>query len=269
MGGKGSSPPPPDYSQLADASEESARIMADLGYEQLDEARRQYERTLPLIERVTESQIATMEETQQQGRDYYDYLSETYRPLEKELVSDAQEFDTQAEFERRAGQAAADYEKQATQARQSNERTMASMGVNPNSGKYQAIQAQSGLTNAANKAGAMNQARTQAESLGYARKMDAAGLGRNLANASSGAYGVATQAGNAAATNQQAPGQNLMAGMGSGASTIGQGRTQLQSGIGAALNGQANMYNAAQRQNSSGLSALGSGIGMAAGIAGF
>jgi len=263
MGGKGSSPPPPDYSQLANASKESAAIMADLGYQQLDEARRQYERTLPLIEQVTESQIATMDETQQQGRDYYDYLSETYRPLEKELVSDAQEFDTQAEFERRAGQAAADYEKQQTQARQSNERTMASMGVNPNSGKYQAIQAQTGLTNAANKAGAMNTARTQAENLGYARKMDAAGLGRNLAGASTGAYGVATNAGNSAASNTQQPGQNLMAGLGQGSSTIGSGRQMMQSGMGTALNGQANMYNQAEQRGSDSSAALGSAIGMA------
>ncbi|RRQ20402.1 hypothetical protein D5687_09485 [Guyparkeria sp. SCN-R1] len=263
MGGKGSSPPPPDYSQLADASEESARIMADLGYQQLDEARRQYERTLPLIERVTESQIATMDETQQQGRDYYDYQSETYRPLEKELVGDARNFSTQAEFERRAGQAAADYEKQQTQARQANARQMASMGVNPNSGKYQAIQAQSGLTNAANKAGAMNNARTQAENLGYARRMDAAGLGRNLAGASQGAYGVATSAGNSAASNTQQPGQNLMAGMGQGSATIGSGRDMMQTGLGTALSGQADMYNAAQKRGSDSSAALGSAIGMA------
>lgn len=267
MGGK-SSPPPPDYGPLKEASEESARIMAELGYSQLDMAREQYDKSLPLVERVVDAQVAAMDEAQQQGRDYYEYLSETYRPLEKEIVEDARNYNTQAEFERRAGQAAADFEKQASNQQAAMERDLASMGVNPNSGKYQALQTQAGLSNAAQKSQMMNQARTQAENIGYARRMDAAGLGRNLAGASQGAYGVALNAGNSATANQQQPGQNLMAGTAQGVGTIGSGRQMYQSGLGNVLSGQLDHYNSAQQANSNAAAGIGSALGMAAGMVG-
>ena len=63
----------PDYGPLAQASKEAAQIMSDLGYEQLDFARQQYDEMSPLLKSITQQQLDIANETQAQGRDYYDY----------------------------------------------------------------------------------------------------------------------------------------------------------------------------------------------------
>ena len=73
----------PDYAPLADASAEAARIQAGLGREQLAFARDQYERTAPMLESVANQQMRAQDEQMQQARDYYDYQTSTFRPLER------------------------------------------------------------------------------------------------------------------------------------------------------------------------------------------
>jgi hypothetical protein len=82
-----------------------------------------------------------------------------------------------------------------------------------------------------------NSARTQAEQMGYARKLDAAGLGRNLAGASTAAYGGATAAGSAGMNTAMAPGSQAMTGMAQAGNTMG-----------AVLNSQTSAYNAGMAQ---------------------
>ena len=67
----------------------------------------------------------------------------------------------------------------------------------------------------------MTGARTQAEQLGFARRMDVTGLGRNLAGASTAAYGGATSAGSAGMNTAMAPGGQYMQGMGQAGQTYG------------------------------------------------
>jgi len=76
--------------------------------------------------------------------------------------------------------------------------TLSRYGINPNSARFAAINAQLGISEAADRAGAATNARMNAEQLGYARLIDAASLGRNLSSNSSTAYGIATTAGNSA-----------------------------------------------------------------------
>jgi hypothetical protein len=115
---------------------------------------------------------------------------------------------------------------------------MASMGVNPNSGRFQGMANQSNLALAANRANAMTNTRNQAEQMGYARKLDAAGLGRGLSGASTAAYGGAVGAGNSAGQNYQSAGQNYMNNMNMGANTIGSGQQMQLNGLSSALNSQ-------------------------------
>jgi len=251
----------PDYSSLANASEESARIMAGLGQQQLDFSKQQYQDMLPFLSGIATDQRAMARQQMQQGQDYYDYQTQTFRPLEQKMVADAANYNTEAKREELAQQAAADAGQayQTTQA--ANARNMASMGVNPNSGRFAGQQRASELGLAAQKANAMTATRRQAEQLGWAKQLDATGLGRNLPGASQGAYGGALNAGNSAGNNMQQPGQNYLAGLGQGAGTIGQGRNMYQSGLGMALNGQANMYNNAQSQGNPWMQMLGMGVG--------
>ena len=228
----------PDYAPLAAASAQAADKMTALGQEQLDFAKLQYEENAPLMKDIGQQQKLAMEQQLAQGKDYYDYQKETYRPLEKGIVADAQAFDTDAYRNQLATKAAADSGLAFGRTRQANERAMASMGINPNSGRFQGIGSQSALMQSANRAGAMTGTRERAQQTGYARKLDAAGLGRGLSGASTAAYGSAVGAGSQAAGNFGLAGQQHMAGMGQGSATIGSGLNMQISGLSNVLNNQ-------------------------------
>ena len=232
----------PDYAPLAEASAEAARIQAGLGREQLAFAKDQYERTAPMLENIANQQMQAQKEQMDQARDYYQYRKDVYRPLEKSIVQDAQDFNTEAYREQLASQAAADAGRAFGISQQQNQRAMASMGVNPNSGRFAGMQNASGLQQAAARAATMTGTRQQAQQLGYARQLDAAGLGRGLAGASLGAYGGATGAGSAAGQSAQSAGQNYMGNMAIGAGTIGAGQKMQLQGLGNVLNNQTQTY---------------------------
>lgn len=240
--GKKSNPPPPDYTPLANASAEAARIQGELGREQLAFAREQYEANAPLLQEIAALQMDAQQQQMDQAQDYYDYQVDTFRPLEQGLVADAERFNTEAYRDQVASQAAADAGRAFGISQQQNQRAMASMGVNPNSGRFAGMNAATGLQQAAARANAMTGARTQAEQMGYARKLDAAGLGRGLAGASNAAYAGATGAGTAAGMNAQSAGQNYMGNMAMGAGTIAAGQNMQIQGLSNVLNNQTSTY---------------------------
>ena len=240
--GKKSNPPPPDYTPVAQASAEAARIQGELGREQLAFAREQYNRTAPVLDQIAQQQIAAQQQQMSQAQDYYDYQQQTFRPLERSLVADAQRFNSDAYRNQLAGQAAADAGRAFGLQNQMQQRNMAAMGVNPNSGRFAGMQNASNLQQAAVRSAAMTGARTQAEQMGYARKLDATGLGRGLAGASAAAYSGATNAGSQAGINTQSAGLNYMNGMNMGAQTIGRGQQMQLQGLSNVLNNQTQTY---------------------------
>jgi len=239
MGGK-SSPPPPDYGPLAQASKESAEIMAGLGREQLDFSRQQYAEMAPLARRIADQQMASQDELMGMAREDRERYMTTFAPVEEGLVRRAQEFDTEAYREQLAGQAAADAARAfgATQAQTA--RGLGRMGVAPGSGAAMAQMNQNALGLASMRAGAMTGARQQAEQMGFARRLDVTGLGRNLPGASTAAYGAATQAGTAGLQSAATPGQTFVGNMGSAANTM-------LAGSGQALNAYSALYGGANR----------------------
>ena len=232
----------PDYAPLAEASAEAARIQAGLGREQLAFAKQQYDRSAPILEGIARQQVDAQNEQMAQARDYYNYQRDTYRPLERSIVADAQRMNTEAYRNELASQAAADAGRAFGISQQQNQRAMASMGANPNSGRFAGMQNASGLQQAAARAATMTGTRTQAQQMGYARQLDAAGLGRGLAGASAAAYGGATGAGAAAGQSAQSAGQNYMGNMAIGAGTIGAGQKMQLQGLGNVLNNQTQTY---------------------------
>jgi hypothetical protein len=242
MGSK-SSPPPPDYGP-----------MKELGEKQLAFAERQYNELKPIGEKIANQQIAAQQQQMQQAQDYYNYQQETFRPVEQGLVKQAQEFDTAAYRERMASQAAADTARAFGTAEGMTSRNLARRGVGPGSGNAMAMQNQNALGLASARAGAMTGSRVQSEQLGYARKLDAAGLGRGLAGASTAAYGGATSAGSAGINTSMAAGGQYMGGMAQA------GQTQ-----GAILGSQTSIYNTAQSQADPFATIIGAGIGAYAG----
>lgn len=87
----------------------------------------------------------------------------------------------------------------------------------------------------------MNNVNAQ-RAIDWAKKLDAAGLVKGLPGASTGAYGLAVQAGNSAGQNQMAPGAAAQAGMAAGANTIGSGQQMRINGLSGIMNSQTSLY---------------------------
>jgi len=241
MGGK--SAPAPNYAPLLQASRDAMRTMGGLGQQQLAFAQQQYAEMAPLLKGIAQTQQAAQQQQMAQAQDYYDYMRSTYRPIEQRLVSDAAKFNTEQYREQLASQAAADAGRAFGLTQAASQRAMGAMGVNPNSGRFASMQNQANLGLAAQRAAAMTGTRQQAQQMGYARLLEAAGLGRGLSGASTAAYQGAVGAGNAAGQMYMAPGNQYMAGMGAAGQTMGQGYQLGIGGLGNVLGTQANVYN--------------------------
>lgn len=208
MGGK--SQPAPDYSGM----EAVAR-------EQLAFARDQYRDLAPIAQQIGRNQIAAQEQQMQQAQDYYDYMQETFRPVERGLVQQAQEFNTEAYRQQQAAEASAAASRAFGTARESDRRALAARGVNPASGAARGVGRATALQEGLARASGMTNARTQAQQMGYARLLDAAGLGRGLAGASTAAYAGATGAGSAGMGTMMAPGTQYQQGLAGAGQTYG------------------------------------------------
>lgn len=175
---------------------------------------------------VAQQQLASSRQNDAISNDYWNYQKNTFRPLEAGIVADAQNYDTTARSEQAASKAMADMESQFGNEQAQQQRAMTRMGVNPNSGRFASMSTQMGMAQAAAKAGAASKARDNVELQGYARKMDAANMGRGLASSQATSAGVALNAGNSAANNAGTPltqANNAMATMGQGFGTAIQG----------------------------------------------
>ena len=251
----------PDPGPAAAASEYAADKGFELGTAQQAESKRQYDLNYAALQPIIAQQSAIATTNAADAGADRAYNLSTYRPLEQSMVRDAETFNTAAEQERMAGRAGADVTTAFANVDQQQSRSLARMGVNPNSGKALALKNQTGIAEAAARAGAENNSRIQTRAEGQAMKVNAVGLGKGLTGAAQGAYGLALSAGNSAGTNPMAPGGQLLTGMNQGAGTIMQG-ANIQA------NGLTSMYStdsqAASQAGSSMAGLAGAGIGAAA-----
>jgi len=263
MGGKSSAPP--DYSAMAAATQRGVDVAERLGTRQMDFAQRQYEEMMPLARQVYGQQMDAQRQQMQQAQDYYNYQQQTFRPVEQGLVRDAERFSTEGYREQMAGQAAAAAGRAFGVQQDMGQRALASRGVSANSGAALALQAQGNLGLAAQRANAMTGARTQAEQLGYARRLDVTGLGRGLAGASTAAYQGATGAGSAGLGSAMAPGNQFSQAFGQGAGYQMSGAQMGITGAGNILNSQTSYANTLASQADPFASVIGMGLGAYAG----
>lgn len=212
----------PDTSGVNDA----ARKNADLSGEALAWAKQRYAEEAParqaaidMAMKTANQQFDIAQQNADISKDYYDYQKGTFRPLEQGVVKAAQEFDTPERRELKAGQAVAGVNTQIDNARAAMRERIASRGIDLGSGNVMAQEAAMAVQGGAAAAAAANKAREDVELQGYARKMDAANLGRGLASSQATSAGVALNAGNSSVNNAQVPvaiGQQATAGVQSG-----------------------------------------------------
>lgn len=186
------------------------------------------------------------------AKDTYDYQKATFRPLEQGIVADATSFDTPERRELMAGQAVSEFQSKLDASKAALRERMSSRGIDLSSGNAMAQEASMAVQGAAGAAAAANQARNDVETQGFARKMDAASLGRNLASNQATTAGIAASANSASAGSAQ----SAVANNNASAQSMQQGYQNAISGIGSAINGTVS----AEKQSNSTSQLLQSGL---------
>lgn len=267
FGGDDDSPPPPDYTPVANASKESAEIAAQLGREQLAEARRQYDQDMAVARPIVDAQAKLMGQAYDQGNYSFQRFREGGTQVQdalRDMAMGRMPSFVQEQGDAEARRALADVGANLYAQRAASIRSLQRMGVNPNSGRWAAMQGQMDVAAAAAKAGAANNARRSVEDRAYARLGDVYNTYSGMASSAPTFYQAGTQAGNSAANNQMAPGAALLGGMSGAANTTLQGRDMALRGQMGILNAQASYANAVANSGSS-LGDLGSLIGAGVG----
>lgn len=246
----------PDYSGINAAAQANAEIAKEaLDWYKSEYAKTQDQRdaTQERSNAVSDAQLASMEQQNEITKDYWDYQKGTYRPLEESLVADASSYDTENRRDSEADAAVADVQQRIAAQRGATMRDMARSGVNPDSGKIMAMSGVMDIEGAKAAAGADYGARKAVETQGWARKMDAASLGRNLASSQATSAQIATQTGNSAVANSGAANQAAT----SGAGLMGSGFNTAISGN----NSAGNLYGQVAKMQTSEDDGLMSGVG--------
>lgn len=249
--------PNPGLERSAEASERVGMESVALGREQLELARKLGDEQLALARPIAQEQAAMMSESRERGTDQWNQYLATFQPIEERVAKEAMEYDSPAEMDRRAQQAAADVDLAYGRAWEQGKRDLTRMGVNPNSGRFLTAAAGLPTEKAKDTAHAMNTAREGVRDKAMALRAGAAAFGRNQPNVAGQMTGLATNAGSSAANTLNSTVASTMAAQGTGGQWTGTG---LQ-GINQAGNLHLNAYNA-QMQAQSGLY---QGLGMAGG----
>jgi hypothetical protein len=262
----GSAPNPnPGLIKQAESAERVGMRSLDLQEDYMNWSKGFYDDLRPYMEKLAQQQYDISESNRMRADEYADYERNTFRPLEQDLVRQAAEFNTDAKREELARTASADVSQAFGVARQQNDRDLMARGLSPDSGRFAALNTQLNLQEALARAGAQNNARTQAEGLGFARQMDAAALGRNLAPNASTAYGVSLQASNQAGNSYQQPGSYMSGAYGQGSNMLGQATNAYGTAgniYGQEFNARMQGYNAQQQAEGAFWGGLGSAAGM-------
>lgn len=271
-GGKGGSvsAPAPDP-QIGEAALKNAEV----GQEWLDFAKEQFavgnvrqDAMDELTKAVTDQQLVTQENTNQWAQEDRQRTKDVFQPLQDQFINTAQNYDSPEKQAEAAAQAKADVMKSADTQNQVQQRTMASMGINPASGRYAGITRANDTNTALAAAGAQNAARTQVKDKALALKADAINMGNGLASSTASAYGLGLNAGNSAVGNT-ATAQN----------SYYQNNNVMSQGFGGAMQGyanqgnimnnlygnQVNAWSAQQQANATSAAGLGSMLGTVSG----
>lgn len=179
-----------------------AQANEKVGLRALEMNERQFEKTsalqnefLSLIRENNESDMAVKDMQLGLMGDEQKRRKEIFNPLEEGLVNEAKDFDSAARMSTEMGKADAAVVKAYSRAVDGASRDQLRAGINPNSAKSLALRENASLGLASSAASASTAAGERTKAKGFAMRMDAAGLGRNLATNQTAAADSALRAG--------------------------------------------------------------------------
>jgi len=267
LGGGDAPAADPAIGQAALKNAAIAEKAMDFYTKEYEKYRPQMEASKALAAQVTQQQLDSSKQNAELATDYQNYMKNTFRPLEKQLVDSATAYNTTGRQESEAAKGVSDVKQAFDSTRASSARNNERMGVNPNSGNAAAIQGGLDIQESIASANAANKGRITAEQTGRAMVADAANMGRGLASNQAASTQIASnQAGAALNANgfgnqQQINGLNIQ---GQGFQTGIQGNQSAANILNTQYQGQLAGYNAQNAADANSSAGIGSAIGMGA-----
>jgi hypothetical protein len=254
------------------ASGQAAAANAAIAKESLDFYKSVYQtdilpmqqKDMELREGLIGDMRSSMQQQQKFAEDQNAYYKDTFQPVEKKMVQEAMDYDSDANIAQRRGIASASVNNAFSNARSQQSRALSAYGVNPNSGAFARANASLTSNQALTDAASQNQADFETRDKGIALRAGAANFGRNMPNTAATYYSNANSAGSQAsgisAAGMASVNQNA-ATMGSGFNTAIQGNQSAGNLYLGQFGAQMQGYQADQAA----IGGLTSGLGMAFG----
>jgi hypothetical protein len=212
--GKGGGDAPDADPQIGQAALMNAKTGEDwlsFARDQFAESSKRQDKVDALTNEVTNQQLSDMRKASSRSDIEWDRYNTLFKPVEDRMVSDALNYDTPEAQAKAAAEAKADVMSNASQAQQQNQRQMASMGIDPRSGRFAGVDRGNDLSTALAAAGAQNGAREQVKATGMALREGVANFGKGATSTAAQQVGLGLQAGNSAAGNQLGAENNFRA----------------------------------------------------------
>lgn len=264
---KDSAPPPAPDPQIGQAAKANVQLGKDwlaFAKEQFAEGNVRQAATDALNTKVINQQLATQDQANTWAKEDRARTKSVFQPLEDKFIQTANEYASPERQEQAAADAAAGIQIASSQQRQANQRQMASMGVNPDSGRFAGIERATDLNTALASAGSQNNARQVIRDKGLALTADAINLGKGLPSSTAAAYGIGTNSGNSAVANNASGNANFYANQGIMNTGFG-GNINANNSAGSMLNNlygsQVNAWATQQQANATSAAGIGSFLG--------
>lgn len=233
MGGKSKAPPAPDYSAIANASIEAARISQETAREQLAWAREQSAKLDPYVTNYLDAMTRESSQQVDNARTDRERYETIYQPLEDKFVDQASNWNSATRSEQRAGAAMGDVRQAFEARRQSALSQLESYGIDPSQTRFQALDLGTRVQEAAATAAAGTQSRLQSEATGLALQGEAINIGRGYPGQVAQSYAGAVQAGNSAIGSAVGANNSATYAQGSPTQWMGMGTGYLNAGTSA------------------------------------
>ena len=268
-GGGGSAPAPdPNIGKAAVMNAETGEAWLKFAEEQFEVGNIRQDEMDELTRKIIDQQLATQDQTNALAQEDRERSKSVFQPLQDDFIKIAKEYDSPEKQEQAAAEARADVQRNSAMQTESLQRQMASMGVNPMSGRFEGLSRADSTNTALASAGAQNAARTNVRDKALALKADAINMGNGLPASTAAAYGLGLNAGNSAMANQGMANSNFYQNvgiMGQGYGGAMQGYANQGNILNSLYNSQANAWAAQQQANATSSAGIGSMVGTIAG----
>lgn len=198
---KGGVPAAPDYTPIASANLDAAKLQEGLGRDQLAWAKQQYADTAPDAKAYLKSMTAATNQQMDNATTDRARYENLYQPLENKFLGQANDWNSAARAEQQAGAARADVAASFDQARTTAQASLESYGIDPSTTRFGALDLSSRVSQAAGMAAAGTQSRLNTQGTGLALEGEGINIGKGYPGQVSQSYAGATNAGSSGVTS--------------------------------------------------------------------